>query len=117
MSQVTHLTLERVAKRYRDRDPSRLVDFLRTNCEEEHVMGELVERLIREIEKSEKKGVKRYELAKRAGIQQSSLSRFVNRQESMKLEMLEKLCGALELQIVLTPSRKRPTGKKPKPRG
>lgn len=117
MSQVTHLALERVAKRHQDSDPSRLVDFLRTNCEKEQVMGELVERLIREVEKAEKKGLTRYELAKRAGIQQSSLSRFVNRQESMKLEMLEKLCSALELQIVFTPSRKRPTGRKPKPRG
>ncbi|MFA6958695.1 MAG: helix-turn-helix transcriptional regulator [Thermoanaerobaculia bacterium] len=114
MNEPSHIALTRIEKRYRDRDPSRLVDFLRTNSEGEQVMGELVEAILTEIEKSE---LTRYELARRAGLQESQLSRFVHRERSVSLETLEKLLGALELKIKFTPSRKRPTGRTPKPRG
>lgn len=73
-------------------------------------MGEIIERLIQEIQRAEAKGVTRYQLSQRTGIQQSTLSRLMNRErESLKVETVEKLCE--ELGFVLD-MRKKPAARK-----
>ena len=54
--------------------------------------AEIIEVLIREIEKAEARGISRYQLAQRTGVPQSTLSRLVNRgRESLRVETAEKL--------------------------
>lgn len=66
-------------------------------------MGEIIEKLIQEIERAEAKGVSRYQLSQRTGIPQSTLSRLMNRErESLKVETVEKLCEELGMRLVIT---------------
>jgi transcriptional regulator with XRE-family HTH domain len=66
----------------------------------------------------------RYEIAKRSGIDQGALSRFIHG-GTLRVESVEKLCPVLGLQLTLTPAvepgsvRKRkpsPTGQETKQR-
>src|SRR5688572_2759164 len=56
----------------------------------------LTEQLRTAIEQS---GLTRYELAKRSGVSQSMLSRFVNGQGSLALDSIEKLAPFLGIEI------------------
>jgi len=53
-------------------------------------------------------GLSRYELARRSGVEQSALSRFVNGQRGLTTESLDRLAEALGLELtVKRPARKR----------
>jgi ribosome-binding protein aMBF1 (putative translation factor) len=99
---VTEMAAHRIAQRYRGDDPSRLVDFLgderQTRAFDEEVgMGELTEILIRAIEDS---GLTRYEISKRSGVEEATLSRLVNRQRTnINLNTLEKLAEVLGITL------------------
>ena len=45
-------------------------------------------------------GLSRYEIAKRAGIEESTLSRFMNAKASLSLDTIELLAPVLGLRIV-----------------
>jgi DNA-binding Xre family transcriptional regulator len=76
-------------------------------------MGEIIEKLIQEIERAEARGVSRYQLSLRTGIPQSTLSRLMNRErESLKVETVEKLCGELGMRLVITRAGRTRGGRK-----
>jgi DNA-binding Xre family transcriptional regulator len=76
--------------------------------------GEIIERLIQEIERAEKTaGVSRYQLSQRTGIPQSTLSRLINRERgSLKVETVEKLCRELGFALEMKPLGKSKGGRK-----
>jgi DNA-binding Xre family transcriptional regulator len=75
--------------------------------------GEIIERLIQEIERAEASGISRYQLSQRTGIPQSTLSRLINRERgSLKVETVEKLCRELGFALEMKPLR----GPKGKPK-
>jgi len=82
---------DRIAKRWRDSDPSRLVNFI-----DEATMGTILDQVIRAIEES---GITRYELAKRTGVSESALSRLVRGERSISVETLERLAEELGLEL------------------
>jgi transcriptional regulator with XRE-family HTH domain len=51
-----------------------------------------------------KSGMTRYEIAKRSGVPQSALSRFMNGERSISLETLDKLAEVLSVE--LSPSKR-----------
>jgi len=76
---------------------------------EEALMGStaIIDILIQEIEAAERKGVSRYELARRTGVPQSTLSRLIRRERaSLKVETVEKLCRELGLELVIRSVKK-----------
>ena len=65
-----------------------------------HDVGVLYETLIRAIAAAEERGETRYQLAKRTGVSQSTLSRIVNRQtENVSFDTMERLIDALGIEI------------------
>lgn len=65
-------------------------------------VGILFDTLVTAIEAAEKRGETRYQIAKRTGVSQATLSRIANRQtESVSLDTLEKLIDALGIEIRL----------------
>ena len=67
----------------------------------------IIDILIQEIEAAERKGVSRYELARRTGVPQSTLSRLIRRERaSLKVETVEKLCRELGLELVIRSVKK-----------
>jgi DNA-binding Xre family transcriptional regulator len=85
---------DRIARRYDGRDASRLLRFVGEKAEAQHA----ADQLRAAIEASE---LSDYELARRAGVAQSALSRFMTGERSLSLETFEKVCVALELEVVL----------------
>ena len=48
-------------------------------------------------------GLSRYELARRSGVEQSALSRFVNGQRGLTTESLDRLARTLGLELTAKP--------------
>jgi transcriptional regulator with XRE-family HTH domain len=67
-------------------------------------MSRLLHKLRRRIEASR---LSRYEIAKRAGLQQSQLSRLMSGERGLSVDALERLSEALDLDIVIRPKRRR----------
>lgn len=65
----------------------------------------IVDELRQAIAKTEKGGVTRYAIAKRAGITQIMLARIADGTRGMKLETAEKIADALDFQLTLAPKR------------
>jgi len=53
----------------------------------------------------QKSHLSRYEIAKRSGVTEGSLSRFMNRKTSLSLESIEKLAPVLGLQVLVKRKR------------
>lgn len=73
--------------------------------------SEIIETLIREIQRAEVRGITRYQLSQHTGIPQSTLSRLMKRErESLKVETVEKLCRELGfvLEMRQTKGRRKP---------
>ena len=51
-----------------------------------------------------------YAMSKRLGVRQSTLSRFVNRQRGLSLELLDRLGELLGLRLVVDPAHELPAG-------
>lgn len=63
-------------------------------------MGKLYDTLVRAIAEAEARGESRYQLSRRTGVSQATLSRIVNRQtESVSLDTLERLVDALGIEV------------------
>ena len=60
--------------------------------------------------------ITRYAMAKRLGIQQSTLSRFINRQRGLPLELVDRLGELLGLRLVADPAHELPAGGESKPK-
>ncbi|HXI13713.1 MAG TPA: helix-turn-helix transcriptional regulator [Thermoanaerobaculia bacterium] len=84
---------DRIAERYQDSDPARLVNFL--------AMGSLIEEVVSAIRAAEAKGITRYRLSKDSGVDQAVISRLVSGETRVNVENLEKLCEALGLQVTV----------------
>jgi len=57
-------------------------------------------------------GLSRYEIAKRSGVSEATLSRFVNRQQGLSTDTLDKLAEVLNLELTTKrPKRKAPAKK------
>ena len=67
-------------------------------------MSKLLDEIKRAIERS---GQTRYAIAKGSGVSQAQLSRFVNGQQGLSIEVIEALADYLELEIILKPKTKR----------
>ncbi len=67
---------------------------------EQLLMADLVETLKQAIVNSE---MSRYEIARRAGVSQAIISRFVNGERGIKLETAGKLASVLGLSLTATP--------------
>jgi DNA-binding Xre family transcriptional regulator len=101
VSAVVEVAAHRIARRYRDEDPARLVDYLESKASP---MGEFLDIIIRAIEESE---LSRYEIAKRSGVSQATLSRLVNRQiADLELKTVEALCEVLGITLSAKKRRK-----------
>ncbi len=55
----------------------------------------------------ESSSLSRYEIAKRAGVTEASLSRFVNGKTTLSIESIEKIAPVLGLELVLKAAKKR----------
>jgi len=55
-------------------------------------------------------GMSRYAIAKDLGIAESTMSRFVNGQNGLSMEYLDRLAELLGLHIIVKPSDKRRSG-------
>lgn len=51
-------------------------------------------------------GMTRYEIWRRCGVEQATLSRLVNGQQGISIDNAEKVAAALGLEIVLRPARR-----------
>ena len=67
-------------------------------------MSKVLNEIHRAIERS---GETRYAIAKGSGVSQAQLSRFVNGQQGLSIEVIEALADYLELEIILKPKTKR----------
>lgn len=67
-------------------------------------MVKVSERLRKAIERS---GMSRYEIARRSGVEQSSLSRFVNGERGLSQEAIDAICALFGLRLVSSKPRKR----------
>ena len=67
-------------------------------------MARVSEQLRKAMERS---GLSRYEIAKRAGIEQSSLSRFFSGERGLSQDAIDALCALLGLRLVGRRPRKR----------
>lgn len=85
---------DRIAERYAGKDASRLLKFIGDRAAEQHAASQLRAA----IEATE---LSAYELAGRAGVAQSVISRFMSGERSLSLETFEKLCIALDLEITI----------------
>ncbi|MFZ2493914.1 MAG: helix-turn-helix transcriptional regulator [Thermoanaerobaculia bacterium] len=69
-------------------------------------MGRLFDTLVAAIRQAEDRGETRYQLAQRTGVNESTLSRIVNRKvESVSLDTLERLVEALGIRVTLDTPR------------
>ncbi len=59
------------------------------------------------IERAEASGTTRYKIAKDTGISQAALSRFVNGERGLGVELVERLADYLGLEIVIREKRTR----------
>ena len=67
----------------------------------------IIDKLIREIESAEARGVSRYQLSRRTGIPQSTLSRLMSRERgSLKVETVERLYRELGFELEIRPAKK-----------
>jgi transcriptional regulator with XRE-family HTH domain len=57
-------------------------------------------------------GLSRYEIARRSGVSEAALSRFVNGQRGLSTDTLDRLAGTLGLELVA----RQPKGRKTKGR-
>jgi Helix-turn-helix. len=70
-------------------------------------MAHLIETVAAVIEDMERRGITRYQLAKQTGISQATLSRIMSRQlAGVSAATIEKLVGALGLEVKITKPRK-----------
>lgn len=67
-------------------------------------MAKVSEQLRKAMERS---GMTRYEIAKRAGVEQSSLSRFFSGERGLSQDAIDALCALLRLRLVAREPRKR----------
>lgn len=67
----------------------------------------IIDKLIREIQAAERRGMSRYQLSQRTGIPQSTLSRLMSRERgSLKVETVEKLCRELGFELEIRPGKR-----------
>ena len=59
----------------------------------------------------ERSGVSRYSIWQQAGIDQGSLSKFMDGERGLGMESIDKLADLLGLHIVAKPERRRPKGR------
>ena len=101
------MTVHRIVKRYKDSDPSRLVNYLSREASAEDAMGRLIEQVVAKIHAAEKRRITRYQLAKEAGVYQSQLSRLVKGERSISVDTLERICAALSLNVEIRESKRK----------
>ena len=65
----------------------------------------IAEQLRTEIARAEKRGMSRYQIAKKAGITPIMLARIADGERGMKIETAEKIAGALGFRLHLLPKR------------
>lgn len=102
---IAETAADRIAERYKGRDASRLIRFLEGHAREE-VVADQLRRAIDESKLSD------YELAKRADVAQSVVSRFKTGEQGISLATFEKLCLALEVEVVLKKASRSRAAKK-----
>jgi transcriptional regulator with XRE-family HTH domain len=51
--------------------------------------------------------ITRYEISKRSGVGESSLSRFIHGRQSLTLSSIDAIGDVLELQVVVRPAKKK----------
>jgi len=99
--------LDRVATRVRGKDGAadRVVAFVDRNAQAEALETYIVLQLKEGIERS---GLTGYALAKRTGLAQSTVSKFLNgEQMNLTIETLARLCVELDLIVLLEPKPNR----------
>lgn len=94
-----HRAADAIAERYRDADPSRLLEHLAGQRRASEPVSEQVRAII------EGCGLTRAELSRRTGVAESVLSRFVRGERSITLDQLDRLDAMLRLRVS---SRRRP---------
>lgn len=67
-------------------------------------MAKVSEQLRKAMERS---GMSRYEIAKRAGVEQSSLSRFFSGERGLSQDAIDALCALLRLNLAASKPQKR----------
>jgi transcriptional regulator with XRE-family HTH domain len=64
--------------------------------------GKLRKALIQAIEANQRAGEKNSELSRRSGVSQPQITRFMSGERDIALEVAEKLCAALGLELTKT---------------
>lgn len=88
---------DRVAARYRDRDPARLEEFVEEQAAMEDTTGAPVTAAVQQA--IEDRGLSLYELARRTGVDHGALSRFLRGERTLTLESVDKLAAELRLTV------------------
>jgi transcriptional regulator with XRE-family HTH domain len=70
-----------------------------TQRAEKPVSGKLRKALIDAIEANQRTGEKNSELSRRSGVSQPQITRFLSGERDISLEVAEKLCAALGLEL------------------
>jgi transcriptional regulator with XRE-family HTH domain len=109
---LTNIAGERIARRFRGRDASRLVEFLLDERQQraldlEAGMSRIREEIVAAIRDAEERGITRYRIAMDSGVAQSQLSRLMSGEQGLKLETAEKLCEALGIRIDIKRRKRR----------
>lgn len=101
------------AKRSQDKSPASPVSFLSDKAtpgalDQDAWMSRLIEQIISAIETDPRA---RHQIANESGVSEAVLSRLVNRNRTITVETLERLCDHLGLEVSISPKKRKRAAK------